>query len=51
LTTPKESNVKRLCNYIEHHHEEYGVALFVMPVLVAGFALFSIGCCVAWAIQ
>jgi hypothetical protein len=43
--------VKRFCNYIEHHHEEYGVALFVLPVFLAAFALLSIGCCVAWVIE
>ncbi|MDB5860903.1 MAG: hypothetical protein JWQ76_4592 [Ramlibacter sp.] len=39
--------MKSLCNYIEVHHEEYGVALFVIPMLLVGYAPFFIGWCVA----
>jgi hypothetical protein len=47
----KESVMKSLWGYIEAHHKEYGVALFIVPVLVvvlivisgfcAGSALFA----------
>jgi hypothetical protein len=39
--------MKSLCKYIEAHHEEYGVALFIVPVLAAGFIVISICCAVS----
>jgi hypothetical protein len=34
--------------YIEAHHEDWGVALFIIPALMAGPALIGAWQCVAW---
>ncbi len=26
----------KICNYVEAHHEDFGVALFVVPVMLVG---------------
>jgi hypothetical protein len=43
--------MKAAWQYIEKHHDEYGVALFVVPVLLVGLAVISIGCGLAWLFQ
>ncbi|MDB5871183.1 MAG: hypothetical protein JWQ07_625 [Ramlibacter sp.] len=40
--------MNRVLMYVEEHHEEYGVALFVIPVLLGAFALVSVGCVLCW---
>jgi len=34
--------IKKFCQYIEAHHEEFGVALFVLPPMVAVFAVAAV---------
>jgi hypothetical protein len=43
--------MKAAWQYIEKHHDKYGVAHFVVPVLLIAFALISIGCGLAWLFQ
>lgn len=43
--------MNRICDHIDQHHEAYGVALFVMPVLLAAYTLFCVGCLIAWVLQ
>jgi hypothetical protein len=43
--------MKAVWQYIKKHHEEYGVALFVVPALLVVFALISIGYGLAWLFQ
>jgi hypothetical protein len=39
----------KLCQHIEAHHEDYGVALFVLPVVLAVFGAAAIvGLLGAW---
>ena len=37
--------------YIEEHRAEYGVALFIIPVLLFSGAMSGFGCLVAWMLQ
>lgn len=37
--------------YIEDHHQEYGAALFVVPVLLFTFALAGTGYLLAWMLR
>jgi hypothetical protein len=37
-----------LCEYVEAHHEDWGVALFIIPALLAGLAIVGVWHCVAW---
>jgi hypothetical protein len=37
--------------YIEEHHEQYGVALFVIPMLVCALVVTGVGYCLAWVLQ
>jgi hypothetical protein len=39
--------MKGLCSYIEAHREEYGVALFIAPVLAVVFIAISLCCAVS----
>jgi hypothetical protein len=39
--------MKTAWKYIEAHHREYGVALFVVPVLLCACALAGMGCLLA----
>ena len=41
--------MKSFCRYIEQHHREYGIALFVVPVLLVVFLVVS-GFCAASAL-
>ena len=43
--------MKAAWKYIEEHHEQYGVALFVIPVLVCAFAVTGLGYFLAWVLQ
>lgn len=43
--------VKAVWRYISKHHEECGVALFVVPVLFVVFALISIGYGLIWMVR
>ena len=43
----KESIMKSLWRYVEAHHEEYGVALFIVPVLALVLIGISCFCAVA----
>ena len=36
--------MKSFCRYIEAHHKEYGIALFVVPVLLVMFIVISCFC-------
>ena len=40
-----------LWRYVEEHHEEYGVALFIVPVLLVVLTVVSIGWCVSRVFQ
>jgi Tfp pilus assembly protein PilX len=40
--------MKKVWAYIKRHHEEYGVALFVVPVLLIVLALIFVGDVFAW---
>ena len=40
--------MKAAWKYIEEHHEEYGVALFIMPVLLCACAVVGVGRFLAW---
>jgi hypothetical protein len=40
-----------LWQYVEAHHEDFGVALFVIPVLLVGPAIVGICHCVAWLLH
>jgi hypothetical protein len=40
-----------ICEHIEWHHERYGVALFVVPVLLAAFGALSVGLGLASLLQ
>lgn len=37
--------------YIEVHHEEFGVAMFVLPALLAGMALVGAGYGISWLVH
>ena len=43
--------MKAAWKYIEQHHEEFGVALFVCPAVIVAGALIGIAYLVAWAFQ
>jgi hypothetical protein len=45
----KETAMKSLCRYVDEHHEEYGIALFIVPVLLVTFVVVS-GFCAASAL-
>lgn len=47
-TWDKENDLKAAWKYIEGHHEQYGAALFVIPVLVCACAVTGIGYCLVW---
>lgn len=40
--------MRAIWRYIETHHEQYGVALFVVPALLAAVALISLAYGLAW---
>ena len=40
--------MKAAWKYIEVHHKEYGVALFIMPVLLCDYAVVEVGRFLAW---
>ncbi len=33
----------KICTYVNAHHEEFGVALFVLPVTLLGLAIAALG--------
>jgi hypothetical protein len=37
--------------YIEEHHQQYGVGLFVVPVLLFAGALAGVGYLLAWMLR
>jgi len=39
--------MNNLWKYIEAHHEEYGVALFIIPALVLGLVVVAVICAVS----
>jgi hypothetical protein len=39
--------MKNFYRYIEAHHEEYGAALFIVPVLAVVFVAISVCCAVS----
>jgi hypothetical protein len=43
--------MKAFWRYIRKHHEEYGVALFLVPMLLVVFAVAGICYGVAWLFQ
>ena len=40
-----------LWRYIEAHHEDFGVAFFVIPVLLVAVAIVGTCHCVAWLLH
>jgi len=47
----KENEMKAAWKYIEEHHKEYGVALFIVPVLLCACAVAGVGWFLAWVLQ
>ena len=43
--------MKAAWKYIETHHEEYGVALFIIPVMLCACAVSGVGYFLAWVLQ
>ena len=43
--------MKAAWKYIEEHHREYGVALFVVPVLLFAGALAGMAYLLAWILR
>jgi len=43
--------MKAAWKYIEDHHEEYGVALFIIPVLLFACAVTGVGIFLSWLMQ
>jgi hypothetical protein len=50
-TVDHETSMKAICRYIEVHHEEYGVALFIVPPLLAVLMLVGVVDGLAWLLQ
>lgn len=47
----EEDEMKAASKYIEEHHADWGVALFIVPVLLAAWAMTGMACLAAWAVQ
>lgn len=43
--------MNRIFQHLEAHHEEYGVALFILPVLVVSCAAIGIAHGLAWVFR
>ena len=43
--------MKTACKYIEEHHEKFGVALFISPVLLSACAVAGVGYFLAWVLK
>jgi hypothetical protein len=43
----KEDEMKDVARYIEEHHADWGVALFIAPVLLGAWGITGIVCLVA----
>ncbi len=43
--------MRAVCKYIEEHHEELGVALFITPVLLFACAVTGVGYFLTWVLQ
>jgi hypothetical protein len=50
-TVDHETSMKAICRYIEVHHEQYGVALFIVPPLLAVLMLIGMVDGLAWLLQ
>lgn len=46
-----ENVMNRIFQHLEAHHEEYGVALFILPVLVVSCAAIGIAHGLAWVFR
>ena len=47
----KEHDMKVAWKYIEDHHEDFGVALFIVPVLLFAGAVTGVGFLLSWLMQ
>jgi hypothetical protein len=47
----KEIEMKDAARYIEEHHADWGVALFIVPVMVGAWTLTGIVCFVSWMLR
>jgi hypothetical protein len=47
----REIEMKAASRYINEHHADWGVALFIVPVLVGAWSMTGIACFVAWVLQ
>ena len=47
----EEDEMKAASRYIEEHHEDWGVALFIVPVLLAAWAMSGVASLAAWVLQ
>jgi len=47
----REIEMKAASRYINEHHADWGVALFIVPVLVGAWTMTGIACFVAWVLQ
>jgi hypothetical protein len=47
----KENELNKVCRHIDEHHGQYGVALFIVPVLLGALALLSIVNFLAWVLR
>lgn len=43
--------MKATWKYIEEHHEQFGAALFIVPVLACAAALIGVVCLLEWAFR
>ena len=43
--------MKDASRYIEEHHEDWGVALFIVPVLLAAWAMMGVASLAGWVLQ
>jgi hypothetical protein len=41
----------KLWQYVETHHEELGIALFVIPALLVGLAVAAVGYAIAYLLH
>ena len=46
----EEDEMKDASRYIEEHHEDWGVALFIVPVLLAAWAMMGVASLAAWVL-
>jgi hypothetical protein len=47
----RRTEMKDAARYIEEHHEDWGVALFIVPVLLAAWAMMGVASLAAWVLH